>query len=425
MTLTSELLAAHSPGNRFVYYPATKSWNNEKLPTFGELVKDCDHGHVYLHIPYCHSLCTFCGCNIKIDQNEQEHLSYIDAIIKELELKDPAGHGRSLIKTLTLGGGSPNALHPKALEKLIRFLSGYFTELGEVLIEVEPIHLTANQVSQFRELSRNPHDLRFSMGVQDFSSTVCQNFNRHQNPEDIFRAFEIIGPDHEKSIDLIWGLPLQEIDLLEQWPTLLEKLRPSSISYYPLALVPWQAPYQEAYGSFKVPSLEKKYQLFEIGHNIFEKLNFNHFGFGHYLATNSSLDTACKKGEFYRSVSGLYRTPHDFSLGLGVGSISQYPTHYHQNERVLEKYKYQTLEKRNVLGHQSHSLSSKEKTFIQSIENIVYASKMPFNPENHPNISQQWVTKREDAEEWKITPKGRLFLKNIIQTLEKEKFSHT
>jgi coproporphyrinogen III oxidase-like Fe-S oxidoreductase len=444
MTLAQELLDFHSPGNRFAYYPQTKGWNNERLEDLEETLlnlpselQKIGHGHLYIHIPYCKSLCTFCGCNIKIDQNKEEHLTYIAALIKELELKDPKGLTRESIKALTFGGGSPNTLHPAALEKLILFLKGYFESLEEILVEVDPLTLSNEQVGLFNQLTRSPENLRFSMGVQDFSNEVCENVNRHQESQHIEKAFHLLK-DHDKGIDLIWGLPHQTRPHIDKWQSHLKKLAPDWINFYPLAKVPWLAPYQDAYGSFKLPSLKKKYELFEAGHNLIEELHYHHFAFGHYLKEGSNVAKALKDQCLFRSVSGIYQRPHLYSLGLGVGAISSFEGQLHQNDRILDKYKYSILEKKDVSGERAHRLSGKEIHFNSVIDEALYRNQI--NVESLPQLPNDfnfegpggtkgeiWKSHwfREDlsnAQALEISPKGRLFLKNILQNLEKLHF---
>lgn len=424
MTLAQELYKAHSPGNRFVYYPATKSWNNGPCPAVKDLSLE-KNGHLYVHIPYCHSLCTFCGCNIKIDGNREEHLKYVDALKKELSLKDPEGEALEKIKVLTIGGGSPNALSFHALEELVYHLKRSLPGLEEVLVEIDPRPFSKEQVSLFEELRSKETSLRFSMGVQDFSAEVCANVNRHQSFDDIVKVFELIKDNYQLGLDLIWGLPLQSPHDIHTWSNSLAKINPAWVNYYPLAKVPWLAPYQEAYGSFHCPEGLDKYVLFEAGHSVLENYGLEHFGFGHYLAPQSELYQAWQQGSLTRNVSGLFKSKISFDLGLGVGSISQFKDHYHQNERVLDKYKYAVLVKGDASGLRAHKKSTKEQAFLETISSIMYSGTIPTQWHGAlKDLPPSWFAMPLKGEtDGHLSPKGRLFLKNILQALEIQYFS--
>lgn len=431
--LASDYLKYHSPGNRYAYFPSTKSWqggnsllNVKAFKDLG-LTSEGDYGHLYIHLPFCRSLCTFCGCNIKISHYEEDHLSYVKALKKEAYLKEAKGLP---LKALTFGGGSPNALHPAALKELtslINDLRPSETQWHDSLCEIDPKIFDREQFELLKGLGIK----RFSIGVQDFDQEICKNVNRHQTLEQLFHSKEILNGD-PFGIDLIFGLPKQEIHHIQAWEDPLKDLSPDWVSLYPLAPVPWLAPYQEAYGDFTLPGLEEKASLFQEAHKILIDCDYLHYGLGHYIKKDAFLSRSFMDKELFRSVSGLYPKKHDFTLSLGVGAISEFKNGFHQNERILEKYKVGLLHKDGIPTERHHHLTSKEITFLKNIRTITqtkslnkdqwgFLEKFLRESQNEEHLwNSQWI--EEKAEDHEISESGTLFLKNILQGLEKAYF---
>lgn len=435
--LASDFLKYHSPGNRYAYFPPTKKWQGsgvdpKKLSEL-DFTHSKDKGHLYIHLPFCRSLCTFCGCNIKISDHREDHLEYIEALKKEVELKELASFS---LESFTLGGGSPNALHPDALAeltKLLKNLSVPEMNWQDSLCEIDPKIFNQNQM----DLLTNLGVKRFSLGVQEFNEEICKNVNRHQKLEHLYNAKEILG-DAPFGIDLIFGLPKQTQTHIEAWYNSLKELSPHWVSLYPLAPVPWLAPYQDAYGDFSLGSIEEKAHLFETAHTILLECGYELYGFGHYIKKEGVLYTPLKEKTLFRSVSGLYPRPHEFTFSLGVGAISEFSNGLHQNERILEKYKASLLRKNIIPTERFHHFSPREKDFVTNMRAIVAKKAIPRDQfkllneylkksTDHPSLkwNSDWLEQGsiESIQDPIITSeKGILFLKNILQGLEKATF---
>lgn len=425
MELYQELLKHHSPGNRYVYYPPTTRWQKaqDSVSFFNESHQETKAPLAfYFHLPFCRQMCTFCGCNINLSKKKEDHLDYIEALIAEFQYKEKELGFTSFFENrklyLLFGGGTPNDLHPEALDKLVSFLNEKFTHpFDYFLSEANPRTISNDFLSRVSSLG----EVSLSFGIEDFSEEVCLNVNRKQTPNQIKAAFTLIGEKREKGIDLIWGLPKQTPQLMRNnWEPILKELSPDWISFYPLADVPWMKTYQDAYGDYTLPNKEEKYKLYQAGHDLFTNLGYEHYGFGHFLKIGSKLSTSWKKGDLCRTVSGLLPEPPLALIGFGVGSLSLGPNLYLQNEKVLEKYKNTVIKKGETPQIKSHQLNELDKTFSSFKDQVLLNGSIP---EDYP-LSK--VIIEELPTDWfqghTLTSQGRHFLKNILQTAEKKHY---
>jgi oxygen-independent coproporphyrinogen-3 oxidase len=411
MTLSLDLLHYHSSGNRFVYFPTTSNWNNEAKEVSTKEFSKNENVNLYIHLPFCRELCTFCGCNIKISQKKEEHLEYIETVIKEFELK---GGNSAVLTTLTLGGGTPNILHPEAKLLLKEFLRDNLSAtLMDAHVELEPKTFSKEDYDYYKSIGIN----RFSFGIQDFSEKICANVNRHQTPKEILNAFEILNNDDCKGIDLIWGLPFQSKETVEEWRPFIEKVDPDWISFYPLAQVPWLKAYQNAYGDFSLPTKEEKIKIYVTGASLFEELGFIHFGFGHFIKKDGLLGPALKEKTLTRLVSGLYPNKVHKTLALGVGAISDFGDSLHQNFRILEKYKHTVLAQKKIPTEKCHQLDSKNLVQKAKISEVISQNRVSLS--DYQSIKDKFPTNWFDQadETISISPYGRHFLAQILKEL--------
>jgi len=422
MELLSELLKFHSPGNRYNYYPPASSWNGKVTQS---LTWESPTLPLYIHLPFCRSLCTFCGCNIKISNQKEDHIQYVEALKKELDFKlELYFKGESLPKdvSLSFGGGSPNFLHPEAREILFNHLRKTIGKFNGLNCEIDPrLPLDSSFLREIKSFGA----LMLSCGIQDFNDEITDNVNRHRDWESVLDNLKILKKVGSLGIDLIWGLPLQTH--LETWSQKLEEVEPDTISFYPLAPVPWLKSYQEAYGDFTLPELEDKFKLFCLGDKIFRDLNYQHIGFGHYLKKGSAYDKSWKEKTLHRTVSGLYHTAHTETLSLGVSAISEGANALYQNPKIYDQYIY-SINKMNhpkeLQFEKYHQKNELEIEFSQTILEICQARRVP---SKFSQITQQlpkdWFNSSQDQDyPREVSEQGLYFLKNILQLIEKSLF---
>jgi oxygen-independent coproporphyrinogen-3 oxidase len=410
--LAQDLNRYHSQGKRYTYFPPVSTW---KEANSIELEFEKTRAwSLYIHLPFCRELCTFCGCNIKITKDEEEQVRYVEALEAEfdqLKLDPPKGPF-----TLIIGGGSPNALCQKALDKLRSFLKNKFPEPSDSLCEIDPRSFNKTQANIFFDLGIK----RFSFGVQDFNPKVLKNVNRNQTLDQLERTSELLRKHASFGIDLLWGMPLQENDPFVQWQEGLQRVKPDWINYYPMASVPWLEQVQNAYGDFTLPSQERKYELYSEGFKIFEKNNFTSIGMGHFLHQDSALLREFLKGSIHRSVSGLFFNEQEQVLGLGVSAISRTQKKQWQNQKIIGQYLNKVAKSQSTVikVHENRDRDLKMSQYIKDVilENPVLSAEAI-------DIPEDWLTSDDKNTKSRVSLRGRHFKKNILQVLENDLFS--
>ncbi len=410
MNLAEQLTNHHSPGNRFSYYPLSSVWTELKKDT-AILPMPTQQGYgLYIHLPFCREICTYCGCNIKISRKEEEHIHYVQALLKEFELKSKNFEKDLPLLSINFGGGTPNTLMPGAQELLwskLKELVSSKTSSG--LMEADPRYFTKVDAQNALELKID----RICFGVQDFNDDILSNVNRRQSHQDLFRARENLDPTQSFGIDLLWGLPKQTKESMENWRDVLGKLSPDWISFYPLAKVPWLESIQQAYGDFTLPSRENKYLLYQWGVEIFESLGYKNLGMGHFIKSKGPLD---QESPIYRKVSGLFAQKISYLMGLGVSSITEADHFMAQNDKIIDRYIHTVLTKEELPILKFHEKTELEKEMNHHIEEIFSFHQIPkeLREDLQEQVPKQWI----DAQTGRITPLGKHFKKNIMQISE-------
>jgi len=278
MTTMSDLMKKYDiPAPRYTSYPTVPYWENN--PTSEQWIQALTQAYgdekatwsLYMHIPYCESLCTFCGCNTTITKDHTKEEHYVNLLLKEWDLyvqKVPQILNRPL-EELHLGGGTPTFLSPESLTKLLRPVLEKVkkhSQSVECSIEIDPRRTTAQHLSSLRELGFK----RVSMGVQDFDPEVQRLVNRVQ-------PFEITSSLTQEArrlgytsvnYDLIYGLPKQTLETIESTMRLTTELKPDRIALYSYAHVPWIKPAQRLFTDADLPTGESKRQLYERSREI-------------------------------------------------------------------------------------------------------------------------------------------------------------
>ncbi len=411
MNLAEQLTNHHSPGNRFSYYPLSSVWTELKKDT-AILPEPTTQGYgLYIHLPFCREICTYCGCNIKISRKEEEHIHYVQALLKELELKRKNFEKDLPLLSINFGGGTPNTLMPKAQKLLWSKLKELISaQTSSGLMEADPRYFTKVDALNALELKID----RICFGVQDFNPEILSNVNRRQTHQDLFTAKENLDAQQSFGIDLLWGLPKQTKESMENWRGVLEKLSPDWISFYPLAKVPWLESIQQAYGDFTLPTRVDKYLLYQWGVEIFDSLGYKNLGMGHFIKTNGPLD---QESPIYRKVSGLFPKKLNYLMGLGVSSITEADDFMAQNDKIIDRYIHTVLTKEELPIVKFHEKTALEKEMNHHIEEIFSFNQIPKEllETLQKQVPESWI----DAQTGKITPLGHHFKKNIMQISEK------
>lgn len=333
------------PGPRYTSYPTAPQFNtqfgpNEYITAIKENNIDNDTPlSLYFHIPFCDTLCYFCGCNMMVTKNRHLIDDYIELVKQEIALIQPYLNSLRKVAQLHWGGGSPSYLQPYQMRTLFEdILNNFeFAMDAEIGVEFDPRGLTEDQIRTLHELGFN----RGSLGVQDFNPEVQKYVNRIQ-PEEMTRwTVDIMRQWGFRSIniDLIYGLPLQTADEFEKTIDIIIDINPERIAVFNFAYVPWMKKHQRLIKHEDLPSPEEKLTILKM---VIEKLTgagYIYIGMDHFAHPDDELAIAQREKTLYRNFQG-YSTKAGCDLyAFGITSISMLPLAYAQNVKTIREYR--------------------------------------------------------------------------------------
>jgi len=335
------------PVPRYTSYPTVPYWSDP--PTTGQWLEAVREAAaepaltwaLYIHIPFCESLCTYCACNTVITQDHGREEAYLRLIHREWELYRkavPELATRSL-RQFHLGGGTPTFLSPENLRRLVGPILDEVqirSEAFDASIEVDPRVTEREHLLALRGLGFS----RVSMGVQDFDPETQRLVNRTQPVEVTARltrearelGFQSVG------YDLIYGLPHQTPETIIRSARLTVSLEPDRIALYSFARVPWIKPAQRLFKDEDLPEGGAKRGLYERARDVLTEAGYVEIGMDHFALERDSLYRAQRAGTLHRNFMGYTEFRTRVMLGLGVSAISEAPTCFHQNEKVFPVY---------------------------------------------------------------------------------------
>lgn len=336
------------PGPRYTSYPTVPFWKNDPLQ-LDEWVNTIykNHKHfksnnlsIYIHLPYCESLCTFCGCHKRITKNHKVEEPYIDAVIKEWSLYKNNFQYNPNIKEMHFGGGTPTFFKPSELIRLVEAIfekSQVNPNQVELSFEAHPINTTDEHLSKLHNFGFR----RLSLGIQDYSPTVQQAINRIQPFEEVKKVHLSAKKIGYSSIshDLVFGLPKQKMsDIIDTVSKTLE-LKPDRIALYSYAHVPWiKGNGQRGYDENDLPQDNEKRNLYLKAKSMLEEVGYIEIGMDHFALPHDDLAKAFLNKNLHRNFMGYTTQNTDTLIGLGMSAISDSWFGFAQNEKNTEKY---------------------------------------------------------------------------------------
>ncbi|MCS5488794.1 oxygen-independent coproporphyrinogen III oxidase [Algoriphagus limi] len=344
--ITSALIQKYNtPAPRYTSYPTVPLWeNNVNSEDWNELVTKSfslygkEEGiTLYIHLPFCESLCTYCGCNKRITKNHAVEDPYIDAVLHEWNNYLKLFGEKPKLAGIHLGGGTPTFFAPESLNMLLSNIldSSIVLENAEFSFEGHPNNTTRDHLQVLAELGFD----RVSYGIQDFDETVQKAIHRIQPFEKVKQATEEARQLGYSSVnfDLIYGLPYQtKMTLADTFEKVVE-LAPDRIAFYSYAHVPSSFPAQKSYEAHLPSELEKR-ELYEFGKQKLKAAEYVEIGMDHFSKKDDPLYLAYEKGTLHRNFMGFTTTPSKILLGLGASSISDIYLAYAQNEKSIDSY---------------------------------------------------------------------------------------
>jgi len=423
-------------GPRYTSYPTVPYWEDTpgEQQWLGHIGRALEAGAaqgaaLYVHIPFCHALCTFCGCNTRITRSHSFVMPYVQALHAELDLYlRPLKREQLELGELHLGGGTPTFLTTGELQAL---LAGLFERVrlrpdAICSIEVDP-RVTSNE--QLRLLA-DCGFRRISLGVQDFDPRVQDIVNRVQSEAlvgEVTRAARASGYD-SVNFDLIYGLPLQTLASVDATMDAVARLRPDRIAFYGYAHVPWIKPGQRRFSESDVPQGEEKRQLYELGRERLEREGYREIGMDHFALESDSLWRAQQDGAMHRNFMGYTNAFTRPLIGLGVSSIGDAGDAFAQNEKDLRNYQ-QRVEQGELPIHRGHVLDAEDQVLRRHILRLMTRLETRWDrPEDFTaylatamqRLSEPAADRliELDAAGCRVTARGRAFLRNICMAFD-------
>ncbi len=425
----------NQPVPRYTSYPTVPFWKeqidvDQWKQVFRNKFEEQNYVNgisLYMHLPFCESLCTYCGCNKKITTNHKVEDEYLLAIEKEWLIYRRLMKQTPVIRELHLGGGTPTFFSPKNLQRLINFIfkSSIIHPKHEFSIEGHPNNTTEEHLKMLFDLGFR----RISYGVQDNDPDVQRIINRIQPFENVKRATETARSIGFESVnfDLIYGLPLQTLESIERTINQVIELRPDRIAFYSYAHVPWTSKAQRLFDESHLPSAEEKISLYLTGKELLTKNGYVDIGMDHFALPTDDLYKAWTEGRLHRNFMGYTTQSTKFLLGLGVSSISDTGNAFAQNEKSLHDY-YAAVNANKLAIKKGYFLSTEDEVFRRYILDIICKGEVFFSEKHLPTLEQYTFPVLMELEKDKlivwdkyglsVTPQGHNFLRNICSAFD-------
>jgi oxygen-independent coproporphyrinogen-3 oxidase len=425
----------NQPVPRYTSYPTVPHWKNDLTPVqwltqFSDKFHEQNHLNgisVYIHLPFCESLCTYCGCNKKITTNHKVEDEYLSALEKEWLLYRKVMKQTPVIRELHLGGGTPTFFSPKNLHKLLNFiLKGSIKHpQHEFSVEGHPNNTTVEHLKVLYT-----HGFRrISLGVQDNDPEVQRIINRVQPFENVKNATEAARSLGFKSVnfDLIYGLPKQSLQSIENTIEHVLDLMPDRIAFYSYAHVPWTSKAQRLFDEHDLPAAEEKILLYLKGKELLLKKGYVDIGMDHFALPTDDLYKAWKAEKLHRNFMGYTTQNSGLLLGLGVSSISDTGNAFAQNYKTLHEY-YEVINSGKVATFKGHVLNKEETKIKNSILDIACKGETTFGEDDIEALEKHTFPRLEELKKdglitWnrnglKLTTQGRFFIRNVCSAFD-------
>jgi oxygen-independent coproporphyrinogen-3 oxidase len=426
------------PGPRYTSYPTVPYWDSNTFSTdlwqqsFIKSFKESNNKDgisLYIHLPFCESLCTFCACHKRITKQHSVERPYLEAVIKEWGMYVDLLGTKPVIAELHLGGGTPTFFSPDNLKFLIEaiFSKAIISNHPEFSFEGHPNNTTREHLQTLYELGFK----RVSYGVQDYDPKVQKTINRIQpfeNVKAVTLAARAIGYE-SISHDLIFGLPFQTWNSMSETIEKTKSLKPDRIAFYSYAHVPWvKGVGQRGFDEKDLPSPDEKRELYEKGKELLSILGYREIGMDHFALPTDSLYKSMEKKTIHRNFMGYSSSSTQLMIGLGMSAISDSWYAFAQNEKSTELYikrvrqgklpvvrghilnKEDLVVRRHILNLMCFLETSwkDEKMYLPEMADIIYRLQ---------EMQKDQLVLLEDTH-LKVTEKGRTFVRNVAMAFD-------
>lgn len=437
--MNSQLIKKYNiPAPRYTSYPTVPFWENDQFSvsrwtnsvkqSFAE--SNLPEGiSLYIHLPFCESLCTFCGCNKRVTKNHQVELPYLNSILKEWRMYLAMFNQKPRIKELHLGGGSPTFFHPENLAYLIEGI------LKDTQADQAPLFSFEGNPNNTSEAHlKTLYNLGFrrvSYGIQDYNIKVQQAIRRIQPFEQVQKIHQLSKEVGYTSInhDLVYGLPLQTLDSVLDTIAKTQQLQPHRIAFYSYAHVPWiKGNGQRGFAKADLPKSTQKRALYEQGRRLLETGGYHEIGLDHFALKQDALYQAYEQKKLHRNFMGYTSSKTQLMVGLGASSISDSWYAFAQNVKKVEEYQH-LVDNGELPVFRGHHLNQEDLMVRKHILNLMcqletywevstaYFTDLPTVWERLKELEKDQLV-YFDHQTLKITPKGRPFIRNICMAFD-------
>ncbi|WP_223266400.1 oxygen-independent coproporphyrinogen III oxidase [Gelidibacter gilvus] len=425
-------------GPRYTSYPTVpywvddtfsmKAWKDSLLKSFAESNEE-EGLSLYIHLPFCESLCTFCGCHKRITKQHSVEIPYINAVVKEWDLYCDLLPSKPKIKEMHFGGGTPTFFSPTHLNLLINCILRRATLADdyEFSFEGHPNNTTEQHLQTFYDLGFR----RVSFGVQDYNETVQKAIHRIQPFENVKRVTEQAKAIGYNSVghDLIFGLPFQTEAHVKETIAKTKELKPDRIAFYSYAHVPWiKGNGQRGFDESNLPSGEAKRQQYELGKTLLFEAGYHEIGMDHFALESDSLYQSMITNQLHRNFMGYTASKTKAMIGLGVSAISDSWFGFAQNVKNVEDY-YHLVNEGIIPVVKGHILNAEDLIIRKHILNLMchfetswtpddlYFEELPEILEHLKEMEQDGLLVRGEGQ-LTITEKGKPFVRNVCMAFD-------
>jgi oxygen-independent coproporphyrinogen-3 oxidase len=427
--MTSELFAKYDVRvPRYTSYPTVPSWHAVPTPaqwtaSLQQALSDASAAlSLYIHLPFCESLCTFCGCNTVITRDHGRSKPYVDRVHRELDLylqKVPA-LGERRLSQVHLGGGTPTFASAEELTQLVDGVLSRLTPADPARftgsVEADPRVTDAAQLGALRARGFT----RLSLGVQDFNEETQRLVNRIQSPALVASLVaEARAAGYESiNFDLIYGLPGQTIASMQRLANEVLRLAPDRMAVYSFAQVPWIKPLQRRFTDDQIPVGAEKRALYDAIRQPLLDAGYLELGMDHFALPHDPLACAAESGTLHRNFQGYTESRTNVLLGVGVSAISETADCYHQNEKVIAVYE-RRIDRGEIPTHRGHRLSPDDRRRRQQIVTLMTRFAVTLDDAQAAEAREFLAPLIEDrlavldGNMLRVPPAGRAFIRNV------------
>lgn len=423
------------PGPRYTSYPTVPFWNEEEfskekwIHSFQETFSNTNQEEgisLYIHLPFCESLCTFCACHKHITKRHEMEDPYIQSVVKEWELYVDLMDETPIIKEIHLGGGTPTFFSPENLQTLLEgILSKSIKHPDhEFSFEGHPNNTSKEHLQTLFDLGFT----RVSFGVQDYNEKVQKAIHRIQPFEQVKKVTELARSIGYTSIshDLVFGLPFQDKECMVDTIQKTKLLQPDRISFYSYAHVPWiKGVGQRGFNEKDLPKDEEKRELYETGKQLLAELNYVEIGMDHFALPTDTLYTSAKSHNLHRNFMGYTAQKTSLMIGLGMSAISDSWSAFAQNVKTVKEYQ-QMVSQGEIPVFRGHILSEEDLLVRKHILALMCQFQTQFSSDiDDLMINESLLRELEDdglinftSNTVEVLEQGKPFVRNVCMAFD-------